>query len=403
VFARRRRRIARLLRPVVGERGAVLVFTAITMVALLAFLGLALDTARGYVTRARLSRAVDAAALGGARALRQGQNVATARAQALAAANGVSASGGASLSISFGVNAEQENTVHVSASQTVPTLFMRILDHNSMTVGSQALAAVPPLDIAFVLDQSGSLATEGVCDDMQDAARNFVDRFSDEIDQMGLVSFQVMAANHFMLNKPFRSSVKSKIGQISCVGDTNSREGLRFGYNQLKLPNVRPRAAKVLVFFTDGRPTAFRGTVSGQDRLVAVYTTISNRVRGYFNTPDSWPINQVANPPSGCKDVTSCFGMNENAVRTRARTDALAMAQTARQDGFVIYSIGLGNPNNPNPILVPDMDFLRQIANESGVVSGSQPQGKAYFAPTGAQLDGVFQEVADQILVRLAE
>ena len=61
------------------------------------------------------------------------------------------------------------------------------------------------------------------------------------------------------------------------------------------------------------------------------------------------------------------------------------------------------NPNNPNPLLSPDMPFLREIANEGGIVSGSEPQGQVYFAPSAAELDDVFESLAEQILVRLAE
>jgi hypothetical protein len=49
------------------------------------------------------------------------------------------------------------------------------------------------------------------------------------------------------------------------------------------------------------------------------------------------------------------------------------------------------------------MDFLRRIANENGIVSASQPQGKAYLAPSAAQLDDVFRAVAQDIVVRLTQ
>jgi Mg-chelatase subunit ChlD len=386
----------------VDRRGAVLAFVGVIMVVLLGFVGLALDSARGYVARSRLSRAVDAAALGGARALRQGQDVATARARTLAAANGASADRGVSLSIWFDQNALGENVIHVSASETLPTMFMRVLGRTSMDVRSQAAAAVAPLDLILVLDQSGSLDQMGAFDELQDAAKRFVEQFSESIDQVGLVSFQVKAADHFLIDHPFKLSIRSKIDQMKSAGDTNSREGLRYGYNQLKSARVRPKAVKIVVFFTDGRPTAFRGVINGKDRVEAVYVTKTGKVRGYFDNPDALPINQIATA-SGCKDVASCFGMNEDAVRTKARTDAEAMAGTIRQDKIFIFSIGLGNPAASDPLLVPDMDFLRRVANENGMVSSSQPAGKAYFAPSAAELDTVFQEVAQNILVRLSE
>jgi Mg-chelatase subunit ChlD len=375
---------------------------AACMVALLGFLGLALDSARGYVLRSRLSRAVDAAALGGARALRLSQADAEARARTLAAANGVAPEDGTTLDIGFGTNAEGENTIQVAAARTIPTTFMRVLGRTEMQVRSEAVAAVTPLDLVLVLDQSGSLAAMNAFDDLQEAARNFVQEFSESVDQVGLVSFQVKAQSHVLLDSPFQSAVQTKINSMNSVGDTNSREGLRFGSVQLESANVRDRSIKAIVFFTDGRPTAFRGTLGGQDRAMAVYTTVTGKVRGYFNNPDALPINQSATP-SGCSNVASCFGMNESQVRTRARNDALAMASTIRQDGVYIFSIGLGNPNASDPILVPDMDFLRRIANGGGMESALEPKGQAYFAPSADELDEVFRTVAENILVRLAE
>jgi Flp pilus assembly protein TadG len=380
------------------RRGAVLAYVGIIMVVLLGFLGLALDSARGYVARSRLSRAVDSAALAGARALRQGQDVSRARALTLAAANGVTSG----VNVSFSKNGLGEDVVSVNADENLPTTFMRVLGRTSMDVQARAAAAVPPLDLALVLDQSGSLGAANAFDDLQTASKNFVDKFSDQLDQLSLSSFQVRAGDHFSLDHPFRLTIRGKIDQMVSAGDTNSREGLRYGYNQLKSPKVRPKSVRVLVFFTDGRPTAFRGMLGGQDRAMAVSTTKTGKVRGYFNNPDALPLDKLATP-SGCSGAATCFGMNEDQVRTKARTDAEDMASTIRSNKIFIYCIGLGDPKQTDPLLAPDMDFLRRIANENGIVSSSQPQGKAYFAPSAADLDKAFQAMAQDILVRLSE
>jgi Flp pilus assembly protein TadG len=387
-----------ILERVRNERGAVLVMVAIGMVALCGVAGLALDSARGYVTRSELSRGVDAAALAGARGLRKGEAEAESRALALAEANGVTGA-----VVEFGVNADGENTVTVTASRTVPTWFMRVLGNSSMEVASTATAAAPPLDVVLVLDQSGSLATEGAWDDLQDAAKNFVDEFSESLDQMGLVSFQIRGTQRYWLDKPFRSSIQGAINAMSSAGDTNTGEGLRMARLQMESGAVREEAVRVVVFFTDGRPTAFRGTISGQDRMMAVYTTVaSGRMRGYFNNPDGLPTDSPATA-SGCVNATSCLGWTEPTIRNKSRQNGLVEANNIREEGIYVFSIGLGNPDAPDPILVPDMDYLRQIANEDGVVDGGQPQGKAYFAPTPEELDEVFRSVAEDIVVRLTQ
>ena len=67
----------------------------------------------------------------------------------------------------------------------------------------------------------------------------------------------------------------------------------------------------------------------------------------------------------------------------------------------MIYSIGLGNPNAKTEEEKPDLDFLRRVANEKGIVNATQPKGELMFAPTAADLGAVFTKVADRILTRL--
>ncbi len=382
-----------------NERGTVLAFVAVSLVGLLGIAGLALDSGRAYVARAELSRAVDAAALGGAAALRQSQADAEQRIIALARANGVDP---ALLNYSFGVNAEGENTVSVSASEVVPTTFMRVLGRDRVGVVAAAEATVPPLDLVLVLDQSGSIAREGAWDDLQDAAKDFIDNFSESIDQVGLVSFQVRAGQHVPLSQPFRANIRAAIDGMTSVGDTNTGEGLRVGKETLDNGPTRNRSVRVVVFFTDGRPTAFRGMVGGEDRAVAVSTRITGNVRGYFDDPDNLPMDRLASA-DGCGWVPSCFGMNENTVRNRGKANGRQQADRIRSDNVYLFTIGLGNPNNPDPILTPDMDYLRELANEDGITDPGQPKGSAYFAPTAAELDDVFQAVAQDILVRLSK
>ena len=382
-----------------NERGTVLAFVAVSLVGLLGIAGLALDSGRAYVKRSELARAVDAAALGGAAALRQSQADAEQRIISLARANGVDP---ALLNYSFGVNATGENTVSVSASETVQTTFMRVLGRDQVGVAAAAEATVPPLDLVLVLDQSGSIAREGAWDDLQNAAKDFVDNFSESIDQVGLVSFQLRAGQHVPLGQPFRSNIRAAIDAMRSVGDTNTGEGLRLGRETLINGPTRNGSVRVVVFFTDGRPTAFRGMVGGQDRAMAVSTRITGNVRGYFDNPDALPLDALAQA-DGCRGVPSCFGMNEKTVRARGKSNGRQEADRIRQNNIYLFTIGLGNPNNPDPILTPDMDYLRELANEDGVSDASQPQGSAYFAPTAAELDDVFNAVAQDILVRLTK
>ncbi|MFQ5528799.1 MAG: VWA domain-containing protein [Gemmatimonadota bacterium] len=394
------------VRPGVGNRrGSVLALVAVCLVVLLGMGGLALDSARGYLVRARLARAVDAGVLAGARSVRLGEDVARQRAIDLARVNGaISAAWPSSLDVSFDFNEFAEQTVRMDGMQRIPTYLMRVLGIDSMTVRAAAVAAVPPVDLVLAIDQSGSLRELGAWDDLQDAAKLFVDNFDENLDQLGLVSFQLRGTERFLMSDRFRTPIRNEIDGMRSIGDTNTGEGLRLAFEQFQAADVRPRSARVVVFFTDGRPTAFRGNLGGRDRMMAVYRKFSNgRLRGYFDDPDRLPTDALGTP-DGCRNEHSCFmSWTEDRVRERAREAGLEAAAAIREQGIFIYSIGLGNPNAPTPLEVPDLDYLKLVANEDGVSDPHQPQGKSYFAPSARDLRVVFELVASDLLVRLAQ
>jgi Flp pilus assembly protein TadG len=385
-----------------NRRGGVLVFVAVGMLTTLVMAGLAIDVGRGYVLKSHLSRAVDAAALSAARSLREGESEAQQRALSVAAANGVvpGGQGNATISLQFGTNEFDEETVSVTASQETPTLLMRLVGETEMQVQSRAVAAVPPVDLVLVLDRSGSLGQAGVWGDLQDAAKQFIQHFDDTIDQMGLVSFNLMAANDFELGQPFTANAISVVNGLTSIGWTNTGEGLRLAHGQITAgANLRDRSAKVVVFFTDGRPTAFRGTIFGVDGVMA--TSSTTRIGGWYRDPPSLPMTY--NPPyTGCVNAYSCDGYRAGDVWDTSKQDGLYWARQIRQDGVLVYTIGLGDPWTSTPSLLPDPDYLRLLSNEDGIDNLSHPKGKMYFAPSGNELRAVFNLVAQDLLARLA-
>lgn len=392
----------KITRTIRSDRGAVLAMVAVSLAVLLGVGGLALDSARGYLTKARLARAADAAVLAGARSLRLGEDVARERATQIAILNGARmGTAGTDLDITFGVNAEGESTIRVDTHVDMPTRLMTVLGIDSMDVRASAVAAVPPVDLVLVLDQSGSLKSADAFDDLQDAAKLFIDYFDDGIDQVGLVSFNVRGTERSPLAHSFTSRIKNEIDQLTSFGHTNAGEGLRLANGQITGPSARQRSTKVVVFFTDGRPTAFRGDIDTEDRILTVGTT-GTSIYGYYDDPDNIPTTYL--PPSdGCTGVPDCFGWNEPQTRAQARQLGLDYASELREAGIIVYSIALGNPNLSHPLLQPDLDYLREIANEGGIADSSQPRGKSYFAPSAFELRGVFQQVASDLMTRLAQ
>ena len=388
------------------KRGAISAFVAVSLVGLIGAGGLAIDLGRGYLRHIRISRAVDAAVIASASAIRQGLAAAEAQGRAVATLNGITDGvAGVSFSMSFATSGDGERTVTGQATQPMNTTLMRILGWQQLDIGATAVAAVPPLDISLVIDQSGSLAREGAWDDLQDAVVDFLAYFDDTIDQFALSHFQMRAETAFSLNGFFTAEMTSDVRNMSSAGDTNTGEGLRLAHEALQTPAVRPRAKQVAIFFTDGRPTAARLNLNGQDRVIAVSVYQTGRVRGYFNGPDNavnWPMNRLATP-NGCRNVRTCYGWRENAVRNEARRQGLQRADAIRSDGILLYTIGLGTFGNNDPLVQPDLQYLRQLANENGIENANQPKGRMYFAPTPGDLSAVFSQLAQDLLVRLAQ
>ena len=116
-----------------NERGFALIYMAVALSGLLLFSGLAVDSGRAYVVKAQLTKAVDGAALGAARAVNSGDP--RGEASRIFKANfpdgfmGVSTAVDPTADPNFfrsSVDAASGvNTVDVTASVLMPTTFMK--------------------------------------------------------------------------------------------------------------------------------------------------------------------------------------------------------------------------------------------------------------------------------------
>jgi Flp pilus assembly protein TadG len=181
------------------RRGSLLTWAAFLMVPLMGFVGLGVDTARGYMVRARLSQSLDAAALAAGR-----QTADTAKAEESAKmvfkANFPAGYMDSTLSgptVSF--NADKD-TVTTSASVVLPTYFVHLIGTDSVTVSasSEVTRKAIYMDVVVSIDVSGSMddyigGTKKV-DAAADAARTLVDALfgpseTKDLLKMGLVTW----------------------------------------------------------------------------------------------------------------------------------------------------------------------------------------------------------------------
>lgn len=253
-----------------NQRGIALFVSCVMMVIAIPMMGLAIDATVLYVVKSRLQGAVDGAALAATKALAHGSNDAQQVANAkAAAATYVMLNYPASYFFTTNVTVDQtvdvtvdesvlhQRTVSVTAHVAVPTLFMRWLSFTNTNVNAIASTVRRDVNIALVVDRSGSLSASGSCDAVKQAAINFVNKFSDGRDNIGLVTFAASTHVDFPIANNFKTAatpVTTMLGNIVCAGSTSSAMGLWEGYDELVGLN-QSSALNVLLFFTDGKPT----------------------------------------------------------------------------------------------------------------------------------------------------
>lgn len=157
------------------RRGSLLTWAAFLMVPLIGFVGLGIDTSRAYLMRARLSQALDAAALTAGRSTAD-QTGAEERARMIFKANLPPGYMDATVSGPTFVFNTADHTVTVTASAVVPTYFVYLLGFESVTVSAntQVKRNANSLEIALVLDVTGSMAGSKITD-LKLAAKDLID------------------------------------------------------------------------------------------------------------------------------------------------------------------------------------------------------------------------------------
>lgn len=153
-----------------NRKGAIIVFAAVLLVMVFAFVAFTVDI--GYITvvRGQLQLAADAAALGSAQDIPVGNALVRASAKDLAGRNEAA---GVSVLLddsdielgyfdhearSFVVAPNQANAVRVTARATDQQLFFApMIGHHTADIKAQSIAMLNPRDIVFVVDLSGSM------------------------------------------------------------------------------------------------------------------------------------------------------------------------------------------------------------------------------------------------------
>ncbi len=323
------------------KSGFALLVMGVTLVLVVFMVALAVDAAFLYLVRARLSASCDAAALAAARSLNVGLTLASqeaaakARASAFFSANYPTGSLNTKNLVVNIVVAEtglRTRTVSVTASVSSPTYFLRMAGYKNVNVSATGTASRRDVNMILVLDRSGSMANSSSCEPMKTAARSFIANFAEGRDRLALITFSSGMYVGYQPSKNFKTSsptLDSVISTISCTGGTSSAMAISEAYQLLQAIN-EPGALNMILFFTDGVPTAL--TANWPVKKLAD-TRYGDGSTSYSNTGSTYSF-----PKSTCYDAAGRTNSNA-AWNPQDRLGVMATIGSAEDSTGATYGI----------------------------------------------------------------
>lgn len=344
------------------ERGVSLItFSFALILVVIPMIGLAIDGAVVFWAKAKLSAAVDAAALAAGRT--PTENASTVANQYVYANfpvhwMGATFTSAPQAAVSFPSSGIRQVTV--TASVSVPLHFAPIFGVSASIVPATATSSRRNTNVILVLDRSSSMNITGpdgavVCDTMKASATTFVNYFIDGQDQLGLISFHTWANVDFQMNSAFQSSspnLTTVLSDLVCGANTSSAMALNLAYTQIRnlgsAAYASNGALNVIVFFTDGNPNG----------VTAVFPAKNQSDNRYYANPEygSGRTDLTATMDNGMPATTSQCQTNLPTASPGAVIQGSAGAATGLTQG--VYSVA-----SPAPTSVCASGQSRAICN----------------------------------------
>lgn len=387
--------------------GNVAMLFGLALVPVLGLAGAAVDYARASTARATLDAAVDSAALMVAKeAARLSDAELQRRAEALIRAN-IAGNADASFG-SFSVSVDRPGRrVSVSAQAAVQTSATRILGIETMPVSSVAQAGwgTNRIELAMVLDNTGSMATSGKMDELKKASRSLLktlERAASEPGQImvSIVPFatqvrlpQSYASADWLRFNPLSSEPQLRIARADwqgCVADRDQpndvRDGEAIAGDAQRYPGARclqSSLQRILPLTSDW--AVLDRTIDGMTPVGTTNVTIG-ATWGAATLSPGVPLTGAA--PAGTAGLTKYmivltdgentqnrFTSSPNAIDQRTR----AACQAAKDASIRVYTIRVIDGNR---------DLLRGCASKADMY---------YEVSNATQLGPVFEAIAREI------
>ncbi|CAN0599561.1 unnamed protein product, partial [Ectocarpus sp. 12 AP-2014] len=164
------------------QRGVVAIIFGIAAIPIMGMVGASLDYSRAANVQTQLQDALDGAILTAAheRQLSDAQMEAAIRTQIEAMVGG--AHGANSLTLNISRSPDEDTLVEITATMKVATTILEIMGVNDIVVGANAAVGVDfqSLEVALVLDNTGSMRSSNRIGSLREAALDFVDVVTDE-------------------------------------------------------------------------------------------------------------------------------------------------------------------------------------------------------------------------------
>ncbi|MYM35529.1 VWA domain-containing protein [Duganella sp. FT94W] len=437
-----------------------MVMVVISLVTLLAVVGLAFSAGLSYLVRSKLNAATDAAALAAARAISNGNNQSEQTANAKAAGQRFFAANfppnylmaNATLNDIGVAFSGSEVTITVSASATLPTVLFCGFASGVLTPSVLTETKRKDLDMVLVMDVSGSLAPSA--SNVRSSAITFLNQFNVTRDRVGLVRF----AFGGIVDDPIRqtargfdrASMTNHIKAYTFSGATASAEGMywaRQQINSVPTANLNRSNLRVIVFFSDGTPNSIgaylnwkipglcttagvaytdddgAGAPAGLYKLDQQYDDIGGTctpsdLPGWAASLPDWSnahaanwlvANDPAQTPREFPIVTNSprvvtNTLNYQNVNRAARNLVEAMAAKSRDEGIYIFTLGLGASLKAATGYDGERgeDTLKCMVNAvdapSRCYNPAKPVGLYCYAATQSDLTPCFSKLASAIL-----
>lgn len=317
-----------------------MVIIAFSMTAILAMAAIGNDVGLIVTARNQLQSAVDASALAATSGLTVSQSEAMSRGIRISANNTIIQQ---PLNLQGGeITFLDSRTVRVTVTRTVNLFFSRFFGLNTTQIQMTATATIGNRDVMLLFDRSGSMDDDTVDPNVPQP-----------------ITDTQNAAIYFVNKIQGNSSALDRVGLVSYSTNATLDRGLTSNFGAI-INTIQSYEADGFTNIGGAIRSARRHQVSRQrSRTYKVQILLSD---GMANRPGS--------------------GMPTNPT---ARRYALKQARRAADKGVKIFTISLGNQT--------DQALMNQIANITG--------GRHFYAPTTADLDAIFDKIAEWIPVVL--